>query len=473
MSQSWSVSIEERGREGTVCYREGARSIPCYWEFCGGEAIAAVSIGTVDEWQRGHGWAVERREEIVRRIGSEVLRQRAPSCRYEMDESNGWLTVFPAGSGRGSGSAAPPPVPIPAAFGAAAGGSAEVVQNIMEFRSKFALIAIVAVLLIGALVWIGGALFKTRTIGSPIGDSVRVGNTIATMMHRLVPYVPSLHRDPSKDRYSVGVLLQTADGSSAPRYVELAESLPSTDSLKSRFCGSDPQRIWFIAPELGAIDLASGRVLNATELAAALPSAPKSRGSLAEFASGSRALEWLLTSGGLMSPTRFIASMSEKDARDRFEPNDPARPVTDWVQSRDAALVWLGEVTDREGSARLSPLASQPGPTAYFTSFLRSGRDGPLLVLPPAPGGKASVLRLFEKARWPRGTVFLSRIDESGATLWEADLGVEHLDESLPDPKLPAFIGRLPAAPNKMGEPVLVVVDATSGAVTRHSLLMK
>lgn len=476
MSASWSVAIEERGRDGTVVYRDDAGEIACHWEFCGGDAVAAVSVGTVAAWQARHPWAVERRTEIVRRIGSEVLRQRAPSCRYEMDESNGWLTVVPAGDGPGSPTAPPPgpPIPIPAAVGLATSSSADFVRTLYELRSKAALVAVVVVVLLGAAIWIGGALFTVRTVGSPNGNSIRVGNTIATMIGRLVPYVPSLHRDPSKDRHSIGILLHAADGSLSPRYIEVAASVTSEDLGKSRLIGSDAQRIWFIAPDLGAIDLAASRVLSESELAAVQALAPKPTGRLADLATGERALEWLSASGGMLSPVRFIATMGDADAKDDIKVGGAVRETIDRLDKpSQPERLWVGDVALDSGRPRLTSVASTTGPAVYFASFLRASRGGPLLVLPANTGTTPGVLRLFEKSRFPRGTVSLSRIDESGDATWEADLGIERLEESLPDPVRPAFIGRLPAAPNALGEPVLVVVDAATGTTTRHSLLMK
>ena len=471
----WAVTIQERGRDGTVVYRDAHGSIPCSWEFCGGEAVAAVSVGTLAEWQAKHPWAVPRRADIVARIGSEVIRQRAPTCLFEMDESNGWMTLYPASSGRGSRPVVspPPPIPLPGALGSMVASSASFVTDLSDVRSKFAVVGFIVVMLVGVAIWVGGKMLSVRTIGSPNGDSVRVGNTVATMMSRLVPYVPSLHRDASKDRHSLGILLHAADGSAAPRYIEIAESVTSQDAVKSRITGADAQRIWFIAPEPGAIDLKSGRVLTASEFAAVQGLEPTSRGSLAELATGEHALEWLLASGGAISSTRFILSMSREDAGKHVEVGDKARPAIDLVRTRESATLCLGEVVTEDGQGKITTLTEQPAPESYFTSFLRGSRGGPLLVVPATAGGSASVLRLYEKVRYPRGTVFLSRVDESGATIWETDLGIERLEESLPDPTRPAFIGKLPAPPNKPGEPVLVVVDAATGKVTRHSLLMK
>jgi len=293
MNDTWSVIVEERGREGSVLYREAKHAMRCYWEI-GGElgpaaAVALVRVGTVAEWRTHHPWAVERRAEILHRLGSELIRQRAPTCRAQMDEASGWMQLLPVAS---ANRAAPtgsqeepaeavnsmPPAPPRAMPG---GGTSDAQVRAVEFvrrftalRTKLALGTGCAAILIAALLWLGRTLLTIETTGTRFGDSVRSGNTIATMIQRLDPYIPTPNRNHGKNTYSMGILLHAADGSARPRLLRVSSGHDASSLQNSRVLGADAARIWFRAPDLGALDLQSGRLLDAAQLASVRSLAP-------------------------------------------------------------------------------------------------------------------------------------------------------------------------------------------------------
>jgi hypothetical protein len=73
-SVNWSVAIDLSGRDGTVTYREGPETLSLYWEM-GGTALAIVSGPPPQDWDRAVPWASGRREEVMRRVADEVIRQ--------------------------------------------------------------------------------------------------------------------------------------------------------------------------------------------------------------------------------------------------------------------------------------------------------------------------------------------------------------------------------------------------------------
>jgi hypothetical protein len=87
------VSISEQGRSGDVVFDEDGHTISGWWEFAGGDAVAIVCMGSADQWQRSHPWAVERRAEILRFVGDEVVRQKAGGCKAEIDLEGGWINI--------------------------------------------------------------------------------------------------------------------------------------------------------------------------------------------------------------------------------------------------------------------------------------------------------------------------------------------------------------------------------------------
>ena len=89
----WSVSVHEDGRSGKVIYRDRSGSLSFYWEFGGGDVVATIQVGDAATWQRQHSWAAGYRAEILRRVGDEVIRQKAPGCRAEIDDRQGWIYI--------------------------------------------------------------------------------------------------------------------------------------------------------------------------------------------------------------------------------------------------------------------------------------------------------------------------------------------------------------------------------------------
>ena len=89
----WSVGISEQGRYGSVTYRDPAGSLSFYWEFGGGTTVASITVGDEAEWREKHPWAAGRRAEILRRVADEVIRQKAPSSRAEIDDQRGFINI--------------------------------------------------------------------------------------------------------------------------------------------------------------------------------------------------------------------------------------------------------------------------------------------------------------------------------------------------------------------------------------------
>ena len=87
----WSVEVRSSGRSGSVEYREEAGALSLYWEFGGEDAVACIWTGDVPKWMAQYPWAVGHRRQILERVAEEVVRQKAPNCRAEIDERDGCI----------------------------------------------------------------------------------------------------------------------------------------------------------------------------------------------------------------------------------------------------------------------------------------------------------------------------------------------------------------------------------------------
>ena len=90
-AKDWRVDIKENGRCGSVSYQESAGCISFRWEFGGGDTVAIIYFEDETAWRTKHPWVAGRRTEILQRVADEVIRQKAHSCRAEMDERAGWI----------------------------------------------------------------------------------------------------------------------------------------------------------------------------------------------------------------------------------------------------------------------------------------------------------------------------------------------------------------------------------------------
>ena len=63
-------------------------------------------------------------------------------------------------------------------------------------------------------------------------------------------------------------------------------------------------------------------------------------------------------------------------------------------------------------------------------------------------------------------------MDTEGKFIWKVDTGIDRfkLEQILPGKDSFAFVGTRPPIPDKVSEPLLVIVDNTTGAIAVHSL---
>ena len=95
----WTVEIVTKGRDGNVIYHEGSQSTSFYWEFGGGDVIVIINIGSLPKDTQDLTWPANRRKEILERVMSEVIRQKAPNCIANIDEDKREIQIRKQSSG--------------------------------------------------------------------------------------------------------------------------------------------------------------------------------------------------------------------------------------------------------------------------------------------------------------------------------------------------------------------------------------
>ena len=79
------------GRDGYVGYYEGPHAASFYWEFGGDDVVVILHVGPSSEWSAQYPWAADRRRQILERVSQEVIRQRAPRCKADIDAAGGYI----------------------------------------------------------------------------------------------------------------------------------------------------------------------------------------------------------------------------------------------------------------------------------------------------------------------------------------------------------------------------------------------
>lgn len=378
------------------------------------------------------------------------------------------------------------------------------VTRLSTMKLKLALVVLAAV----AVAVAARSMFTIASpTGFPLGPSVRTPQHIATLIQALEPYVPSLHRDPANDRYRLALFLYPVDGHSNGRMVPIVKERPVGDFRLARLLGSDSRTVWFAFNGIGGVDLASGKLVGSADLRRANPTLAEAwddprRASVERrlrVASPDRqtvlevdpqtlkaapvrveraqtnlpfAVEAkdFLSAGAHPSPGEWLglhsASEAERDYRPRSRLAGSVHPA-DAKEPRRLYRGALGPELDR-GYREILSMQALGGDEYLNAAFVRAGfRQQPLRL--SSPDG---YLMIYTSAPGLAGTLVVARTDMSGKLLWKADTGIDRfkLSQILPDERFPAFIGTRPAVPDKVPEPILVVVDTRSGASTTSTL---
>lgn len=90
----YTLEIASEGRSGTVRYSEQGQALEFWWEFT--TDGAAINIPRPENWnshceRSGTSWAVDRRDEIIRRIGEETRDRQASSATLEYEDE--WIVL--------------------------------------------------------------------------------------------------------------------------------------------------------------------------------------------------------------------------------------------------------------------------------------------------------------------------------------------------------------------------------------------
>jgi len=106
-------------------------------------------------------------------------------------------------------------------------------------------------------------------------------------------------------------------------------------------------------------------------------------------------------------------------------------------------------------------------PTQIRPAWVRNAVDAP----PMEFGSPESRLRIhWKRVGFPQRMLVVSRMATSGAVVCSVDTGIDTLQQILPDRNITVFIGTRPAVPEKISEPIIVMINLEDGSLAQHSL---
>ncbi len=441
-----SVDIIENGRYGSVAYRESAHSLAFYWEFGGGDAVAIIQVE--DRTALQATWIGRRQAGILRFVADEVIRQKAPDSRAEIDEAAGCITL------RQAQRAAPAPAPRQFSM-----------STYRTLRAKLAGVVLIVAVIAALLLWLKNTVLVIQaSTGTPIGLSVRTIDHVATLIQALEPYTPSLQRDASKDRYRVGLFIAPAEGSAAGRLIPIVGNQPGSAVQLAKILGSDGPTLWFDVAGIGGVDLRTGELLR-PGAGRTVIEAPRSGSSPLDPTPAS-----YLAAGLFTAPAEWLGVHSSSELERDFKPKSWLRRVVSLDDTREFRQLYRGKLEPASGEKYQAIISMTPLVAGKYlnAALLRMDDKSEALRLTDP----ASVLMIHTSAPGLQGTLMFVRIDMDGKVIWSVDTGIDrsHLSQILPGERSTAFVGTRPRVPDKLSEPILVIVDHRQGTMTTHSL---
>lgn len=329
-------------------------------------------------------------------------------------------------------------------------------------KARLGVIVLAVALILDGMFWLKDKLLTIDPgKGAPLGLCVRTDHHIATLMQTLEPYTPSSHRDGSEDRFTVSIFIVPLDGSK-PRLIPIIHEQPFPSIQLAKVLGSDGSTLWFDARGIGGVDLKTFELLKPSEVRdpyVPLPASPFAP-SVGEY----------LSAGYHIGPGSWLGLHSAAEMEGEFAPKKFVRRVAQQEEAKQSRRFYRGALDAPVNDDYHRILSMTPiGDTEYLNAaFLRmDDASEPLRMTDPD-----GALMIFTSDPGLQGRLIVARVDTGGNIIWQVDTGIDRfkLSQLLPSKDSFAFVGTRPSVPDRVSEPLLVIVDNGTGATKSISL---
>ena len=170
-----------------------------------------------------------------------------------------------------------------------------------------------------------------------------------------------------------------------------------------------------------------------------------------------------------LAPAR--QSLHSRDEADRdFHPRSRVKRFVQATDAKAQRRFYRGVLkTDSSGGRQAIESISVRGEEQYLNAaFLRVDESAEPVRLRTPDG----FLMIFTAKSVLGGTLVAARADTNGVIIWKADTGIDRfqLSQILPGVNSVAFVRPRPQVRGMVSEPLMVIVDSRTGAVSASSL---
>ncbi|MBL8802741.1 MAG: hypothetical protein JNN27_12135 [Planctomycetes bacterium] len=368
--------------------------------------------------------------------------------------------------------------------------------------AKWLGIGVLVLVVAGLAAW---RLVSIESTGTPLGPALRTGTHVFQLIATTERYLPSLHRNPAKNRYRIDLLvLPIADLTKQETFTLIRQQEANALTPMTKILGVDGDVVWINALSTFAVNLRTKRVASEADLRAANPGLemflksarpefvqrfvavapdwshayefsgetlkasacepPPRNGWLDEQRSAR--LEGGLCSGGLISASEWIAIVTAEDAKSDFKQGFSLPRDFSAGEKDRARQLYRGAADSSQDRPRIQSSA-RVGEAEYRTgNFLRAASGGALL----RAADPDSVFLVHRSGTELFAPYTLTRLTPDGAALWAVVSGIGRLEQILPGEQTIVLKGERTPVPDKVPEPILVFVDVASGELRTVSL---
>lgn len=375
----------------------------------------------------------------------------------------------------------------------------------MYYKSPLALGLVVVILVLlgaGLAAW---HFVSIKSTGLPLGPAFRTPTHILQLISTTERYMPTLHRAPGKDRFRIDLLtISIADPTRQETFTLLRQQQANALTPVTKILGADGDTVWIQALDIFAVNLKTKRIAREADLrktnpalALFLPSAraefterfvavspdgsqaysfsaetlkataclPPPRKSGLEALAQDR-IEGSLCSGGLVSTSEWIAVATAADAKSDFKPGFSLPRDFTAGEKDQVRQLYCGKVDTSESRPRFDS-SERLSTTEYrAATFLRAKPGGAILQAQ----NPDSLFLLHRAGKELFAPFTLTRIAPDGKPIWDTATGIGRLSQVLPGADTIALIGERPPVPNKVSDPILVLINIASGTTNTISL---
>lgn len=344
-----------------------------------------------------------------------------------------------------------------------------------------------------------------KSTGTPLGQALRTETHVFQLILTQERYLPSLHRNPSKDRYRIDLLaIPLADPAKQETFTLIRQQQANAATPMTKILGVAGDVVWINALDTFAVNLRTKRVANGKALRKANPELetflhsarpefaegfvmvspdwsyayefsgetlkanvcpPPDRGNLIDELSNLR-IERSLCSGGVIGGNDWIAVATPEDAKSDFKLGfSLSRDFTPGEKDQPRQL-YRGTADYSEKRPPIQSFAKLSEKEYRAATFLRSKPSGPI----HRATNPDSVFLIHRAGTELFAPYTLTRLAPDGKELWSADTGLGRLEQVLPSDKTIVLKGERTPVPNKVPEPIVVLINTTTGATNTVSL---